>query len=272
MKQIFTLFFLIWTFQAQATGLTCASLFALRYEKQNPELVLDKNLGLLNQNDTRLAEAKLIEKKASMLCGPTCVYNILEKFKVEKNEKGLPEKNATELINDMNDIYSQNGTTVAEIVKDGISIGDLANSLRVVAEKNNLKLKTKVKTTTVMEQNDLFREQGLSINELKNAVNTGRTAIVMVGYYHTGDLLKVTEKNRLGGHFMIVAGHDPLNQNQIIFQDPNHPLTYKKVNLLPVKPSNFSKATYELDLKMTPWWYPREVTTLIERVLFVEVE
>lgn len=272
MKQMLTFFFLMWTLQAQAAGLTCASLFDVRYEHQDPELVLDRNHGLLNQSDARLTEAKLIDKKASMLCGPTCVYNILEKFKIEKNEKDLPEKNAVELINYMNDIFPQHGTTVAEIVKDGISIGDLANSLRAVAQKNNLKLKTRVKTTALMEQNDLFREHGISLGELKNAVNTRRTAIVMVGYYHTGDLLKVSAKKRLGGHFMIVAGHDPLNPNQIIFQDPNRPLTYKKVNLLPVKPSSFTTATYELDLKMTPWWYPREVTTLIERVLFVETE
>ena len=92
----------------------------------------------------------------------------------------------------------------------------------------------------------------------------------MVGYYHTGDLTKVTDKNRLAGHYMIVAGYDPLQPNQIIFQDPNKPLNYKRVNLRPVKPSNFTTATYELDMKMTPWWYPREVTTLIERVLFIE--
>ncbi|MBC7458043.1 MAG: hypothetical protein H7235_07170 [Bdellovibrionaceae bacterium] len=267
-----TLFFLILTIQAQAAGLKCSSLFGVTYEHKNPALVLDKNHGLLNQNDPRLVEADLIKNKSSMLCGPTCLYNVLEKFKIERNEKNLPEQNAAELISYVKDIFSQNETTIPKLMKYGMTIGDLANSLQAVAQKNNLNLKTKVKTTMTMEQADLFREQGVSLIDLKNAIKSGRTAIVLVGFYQTGDLLKVTKINRLAGHYMIVAGHDPLNPNQIIFQDPNRPLTYKKINLLPVKPSNFSTATYQLDLKMTPWWYPRQVTTLIERVLFIEAD
>jgi hypothetical protein len=262
----------MFTLQVQAAGLTCASLFDDIPKHKNTELVLDRNHGLLNQSDSRLSEAQLIKNRSSMLCGPTCVYNVLEKFKVERNEKIYPEQNAAELANDVKDIFPQNGITVSELVKNGVAMGELANSLRAIGEKNNLKLKTRIKTSTVLDFTDLFREQGFSLNELKNAVGPGRTAIVLVGFYHTGDLLKVTNKNRLAGHYMIVAGHDPLHPNQMIFQDPNRPLNYRKVNLNLVLPSTFSKATYELDLKMTPWWYPRKVTTLIERVLFIEAE
>jgi len=276
LKQILTIFLLAFAIQTEAKVLKCESLFSrISYPHNQTQLVLDKNLGLLNQNDSRLAEAQLINNKSSMLCGPTCIYNIVEKFKVERNEKKFPENNAQELISYIKDIFPKHEIATPELIHKGLHFDKLVVGLKAVAQKNNLNLKIRETTTVVSEMGDFdrnTRDFGLNINDLKNATSKGRTAIVLIGYYRTGNLLKIDRNNRLGGHYMIVAGHDTLNPNQIIFQDPHQPTIYKKINLRPVEPANFVRPTYELDIKVTPWWDPRKVTTLVERVLFLDAE
>ena len=104
------------------------------------------------------------------------------------------------------------------------------------------------------------------INELKKSTLENHAAIVLVGYYKTKSLLEVSNKTRIAGHYMIVAGHNPAEANQLIFQDPESPLRYRKVELSLVKPQGFTHPSYQI---FDPAFSKYPIVSVIEQVLLI---
>ena len=234
---------------AQASSLKCSQLFT-QETHELPGFELDASYGNASQLDARLKEAGLFTKSTifkldqSMLCGPTCAYNVLEKFRVQNGEKLFPESESQEIIENVKNPFSLYKKSTQEVVNTGVSSDDLALNIAMMGKKQGLNIEIKLKT--IMANKNIFFEKGISLNDLKSSVLPNEAVVVLVGFYRAENLQNLDLSNRTGGHFMVVAGYNRLNPQEMIFHDPERPLQYRRLNLAPVKPRNFQNMTYEI--------------------------
>ena len=257
-------------FNAQANTLACASLFTQETQAK-PGYVMDASYGLAHQKDLRLKQAGLFTQRGlfnsdkSMLCGPTCVVNVIGKFKVQTGQIDFPTNDVQKIIDHVKNPNPVSNQSTKSIVENGVDSKYLAVNLKAVAQEAGLNLDVKLKTA--VSGRSVEFEKGVSLNELKSSVLPDQSVMVLFGFYRADNLQKVEPSNRLGGHFMIVSGYDRLNPNQMIFHDPERPLNYRQLNLVSVKPRNFSQATFEVQVEQQFLW-PTKI--LIEDIIIIK--
>lgn len=250
---------------AKASSLKCANLFPYAFHEK-AETVMNQNYGYAHQADHRLLKAQVIEKNKSMLCGPTCVYNALEKFKIQKDQKILPDNETQDIIDYVQKIFPNNGVPSKNVIQNGLNIHALASALKVIAHQSGLNLNVEVRTASNMEAMDAVTLKGFSIHDLKKSTSQHHAAIVLVGFYKTTNLLELSNQTRIGGHYMLVAGYNTAEPHRILFQDPESPSRYKNIGLSLVKPKNFTHPTYQL---FDPAYSFYPIVSVIERVILI---
>ncbi|MBC7752980.1 MAG: hypothetical protein H7Z71_02000 [Moraxellaceae bacterium] len=257
---------------SQANTLACASLFT-QETHADPGYALDPSYGMAHQKDFRLKQAGLfaaggfLSADKSMLCGPTCLVNVIEKFKVQTSQINFPTNDVQKIIDHVQNPNPILNLSTKSIVKFGVDSKYLALNLKSAAQEAGLNLDVQVKTAVSGRPTDF--EKGISLNELKASIQPDQSVIVLFGLYRAHNLQQVEPSNRVGGHFMIVAGYDRLSPNQMIFQDPERPLNYRQVNLISVKPKNFSAATFEVQREQQ-FFSPTKI--LIEDIIIIKNE
>ena len=270
MQLVFLLF--IFGFNSQANTLACASLFTQETHDE-PGFVLDQSYGLADQKDFRLKQAGLFapggffSADKSMLCGPTCVVNVIEKFKVHNGQINFPTNDVQKIIDHVKNSNPLLNQSTKSIVQSGVDSKHLALNLKSAAEEVGLNLDIQIKTAVSNRSMDF--KKGISLAEMKSSIFPDQSVMVLVGYYRVNNLQQIDKSNRLSGHYMIVAGYDRIDPNQMIFHDPESPLNYYKANLISVKPKNFLAPTFELETK-----YPtfRSTKILIEDIIIIKNE
>ncbi len=231
----------LWLPLAALANDSCRAIFDLPLYGE--VLSIDSRYGRANQWDPALADKGLIGPGHSMLCGPTCVYNVLEKLRIVDGRKMSPGSDADEVADLVHHLYPEIGMPASDIVNYGINIPKLAEGLQI--KINQEKLLSEVQVYSAKYLGDQIRP-GIKLSQLKNSATSDHTVIVGLGFYKTSDPMTVSEANLVMRHFMIVTGFDPSNPMRFFLSNPMNPTRTLSAVLTPVQPPGFSSLTYQL--------------------------
>ncbi len=262
LKSIFLFSILLVHLNSQAR-LACVNLF-YSHDITRQGLVIDNQYGVVSQWDEKLKTAQLISDQKSMLCGPTCIYNVLEKMSLNRNEKLIPDKNAAEIVDYVKTIIPQTGGNSDQSINYGMNLETMSKIINLASQQKDIHLDIELRSANLTNEN--FKK-GFTLDELKQSVLPDHAAIVLVGFYRTDNLQEINSTNRIGGHYLIVAGYDTFNPQDLILQDPNRPLHYEKVTVDLVKPKSFNAPTFKI--RIEPSFWRKAQTAVIESVILI---
>ena len=188
---------------------------------------VDGRYGRASQRDPELGAQGLISARGSQLCGPTCLFNGLEKFRHQETveaqkanpalgRSGGSKPSAGQQIGDL----VRNFFPRSSIVDRGARIETLADAFRKAMRAERFSGDVTAYSAVESEANI---KRGLDPWHLVKSVDDNTVVVAKFGEYRETNLDYVSESNRVRGHYMIVAGYDPANPRNFYFIDPNAP-------------------------------------------------
>lgn len=208
-----------------------------------PSVVIDKRYGVINQNQPLFVQKDLIGDEGSMLCGPTCAFNALEKFRMvtgKKSTKTVNPQGVVDFVTKADDLLP---ISKRDIIQRGLIDTELAETLRVTLQEEHIPAKVSLVVTQ-----DKVQGAGstFTLADLKISTNSHNAVIVLTQKYNTPDPIQANEYNFMYGHFLIVNGYDSANPHRIFFNDPFRPHKVRSAILVPVRPDSYHAPTYEV--------------------------
>lgn len=226
-------------------------------------LAIDERYGQANQYDQVFLKENLITESKSMLCGPTCLYNVLEKIRIVEGTKTIPNSDAFEVVSLVKNIFPSLGLSIDTLKERGIKANLLGEGLNLALVNNNLSAQVEVLGPLA---NKLKQKGGLSTENLKTSISKDTSVIVLISRYSVQNAEDASDANRRSGHFLIVSGYDPSNPKRIFFNDPLRPKLLRSAILQPVTTSEFGTPTLQVFFEDD---YEKQPTILITRTIFV---
>lgn len=170
--------------------------------------------GSLSQIDPYFFQNNLAKNdNQTMLCGPVCVYNVLEKIRFDSNENYSIQTNPHEVELMIKQVNTELGLSTEQIVRGGVRTGVLAHLLKSYFKKEKLNYSMSIKRSMSEPQNTIKLDDFVYPNNKD-------TAIILIGAY--------IGKYRTGGHFLIVTGANQKNKT-LTLSDPTYPENVKAV-------------------------------------------
>lgn len=194
---------------------------------------VDLRFGRASQKDPAFADLGLLDESGSLLCGPTCIFNGLHKFRTVLGlTKGRYEPSSKQIADLVKRIFPHTG---ADVVHKGAQVEDVAQAFRETLREEGLAAKV-VAHTSRRSHRDVVT--GLDFKALNQAADDNKIVIVGFGYYRTDDFNRANDYSRKAGHFMLLAGHNPETE-EFYFIDPLAPRQLRVARMKRVEPDDF---------------------------------
>lgn len=201
---------------------------------------LNFEVGKVNQNDTYFLERHLISVDKSMLCGPTCAINVIQKLK--KDYQLRPYKDPKKHVSDIvESILPSKGISKNVIIEQGITLENIKTAL--VHKFENSDIDPNIYINSVFSPDF---QKNITLSILKSGIKKRNAVILLLGVYKGENLAENYIPERLGGHFVVVVGTDLKNPNVLYIQDPSEPDLIKKLHFKPIKPKVSLISTVEI--------------------------
>ncbi len=198
--------------------------------------LLDNRYGKASQNHEYFYLSGLIPTDGSQLCGPTCLYNALEKF---HNVDGIPSPMwGPRRIEDLVEHIFPNGD---RLVSKGAPVFDVANAMvRALKEEN---IAAKVRLFTSVDRHPEY-SGSVTADVLRDSLRDDTIVIAALGRYHVHDPRNARASRRNSGHYVIIAGYHPDHPSEFYVIDPMSPRRFRQMLIKKVKPDAFAEPTY----------------------------
>lgn len=203
LKALFCLYVFLVTASTSSAAISCQKLFS------GPR-VLELNYGVISQDDVLLRDNGLFSAHGkSMLCVPTCLYNIREKLRVDTGQKNTLNSNPNDLVAIVNDLkkYSlfdnENGTSSIFI----------PSAVYIFFQHENFEVTYTEKMSFQKNKNNEIK-----IEEIKSSVGSRVGILAGISRHSTSNWEDANRSNLASSHVLVVNGYDTENANRLFFR------------------------------------------------------
>jgi hypothetical protein len=210
--------------------------------------LLDDRYGNVSQLDPDL-KGLLNDDGTSMLCGPTCLVNVMSKVRAVTGIPNSFQSPVEELEYITKNVLPAAGLSVEELKNYGSSVKVLNQSLKNIFSREGLT--AKLQPFSSLERAFRWKKE-ITLDELSQSLLDHSAVIVNMGRYTTQNLDEVGPATREAGHYMIFAGFVQSDPSRVLFNDPLRPGVARKAKLSLVRPKNFLGRVYQVNFEDSP--------------------
>lgn len=244
----------------------CAQIF------QSVIAVEDTRYGKVDQFDPKLIAKGLATHHESNLCGPACLYDVVEKVRGVQSGQRFGRSDADELAKIALSVVPKSGVSVKELTETGMTSVEVAHALALIFKHEHINAEITVQGVRPRSEMHL----GFNAALLRASTFDHRAAIIKAEFLPSP---KASRHDQTRAHFFVVHGFDAANSSRYFLTDPSRPSDSVSATVTPM--NDYQRAQYRgLDLHAAPLLvrfenplYEDEAGfAMITEVIFVELK